>query len=150
MFILVAQHPPFVKPDPKDKHYNAICANRDDLFWKWHTKSKEGGLDFFSESFRNLISSMLSLDPIARPTLAEIQSHEWYRLPVPSSEEVKEEFKMRKDIINKNNIKAGEYKPSEKPDPDVFNNHTKHRGVGDDQENDLPKVDLEVGEYVKE
>ena len=150
MFILVAQHPPFVKPDPKDKHYNTICANRDDLFWKWHTKNKEGGIDFFSESFRSLISMMLSLDPIARPTIAEIQSHEWYNLPVPSNEEVKEEFKSRKDTINKNNLKIGEYMPTDKPNPDVFNDHRKHRGVGNNEDSDLPKVDLEVGEYIKE
>ena len=101
MFIMTAQHPPFVKPDPKDRHYNAICANRDDLFWKWHTKNKDGGLDYFSESFRSLVSSMLSLDPIARPTLAEIKSHDWFNMHVPSNEEVKEELKTRNEIINK-------------------------------------------------
>jgi serine/threonine protein kinase len=85
LFTMVARHPPFTKPDPKeDKHFNAICANRSDLFWKWHTKAKAGGLDYFSESFRELITSMLQLDPLTRPTLAEIKSHEWFNKPIPS------------------------------------------------------------------
>mmetsp|Transcript_10013 Transcript_10013/g.11255 ORF Transcript_10013/g.11255 Transcript_10013/m.11255 type:complete len:256 (+) Transcript_10013:307-1074(+) len=150
LFIMVAQHPPFVKPDPKDRHYNAICANRDDLFWKWHTKSKSEGIDFFSESFRNLISQMLSLDPVSRPSLAEIRSHEWYNLPVPSKEEVIEELKSRRTQIDKAKLKLEETKNTDSPDPNVFIKNVNHRDLDNPDAKEIVSTKREVEEYVPE
>lgn len=59
LFIMVAQHPPFSKAVSTDAHYKLICANRLDLFWKFHSRSKPNGAEFFSEDFVSLISSML-------------------------------------------------------------------------------------------
>ena len=77
LFIMVAQHPPFGKAVANDAHYKLIVANRLDLLWKFHSRSKVGGLDFFSAEFMGLINSMLQNDPIHRPSLAEVKFHPW-------------------------------------------------------------------------
>jgi BR serine/threonine kinase len=59
LFIMFTQHPPFTRAEPTDPFYRLLCANRADLFWKAHSKNKVGGLDYFPESFRNLITAML-------------------------------------------------------------------------------------------
>lgn len=60
LFIMVAGHPPFNKADPNgDQFYNKIALNRPDIFWKSHSSNKKGGLAFFSEEFKNLITFML-------------------------------------------------------------------------------------------
>jgi serine/threonine protein kinase len=88
LFIMVSQHPPFNAASAKDPHYKLLSTNRHDVFWKIHTKRKPGGIDFFSESFRDLVSAMLSYNPHERPSLAEIKSHEWYNGPIPTYEEI--------------------------------------------------------------
>jgi len=57
LFIMFTQHPPFTRAEPSDPFYRLLCANRADLFWKAHSKNKPEG--FFSEEFKNLITSML-------------------------------------------------------------------------------------------
>mmetsp|Transcript_123 Transcript_123/g.238 ORF Transcript_123/g.238 Transcript_123/m.238 type:complete len:133 (-) Transcript_123:758-1156(-) len=49
LFIMVAQHPPFTTAQPQDPFYRCLAANRADIFWKTHTKNKEGGEAFFSD-----------------------------------------------------------------------------------------------------
>lgn len=78
LFIMFTQHPPFTKAEPSDPFYRLLCANRADLFWKAHSKNKPNGLDFFSEDFRNLITSMLQYDPSHRLSMAEVKAHPWY------------------------------------------------------------------------
>lgn len=88
LFIMFTQHPPFSKAEPNDPFYRLLCANRADLFWNAHSKNKPGGKDFFSEEFKSLITSMLSLDPCHRLTMAEVKAHPWYNGPVATLEEV--------------------------------------------------------------
>ena len=72
---MVTQHPPFTRAEPNDPFYRLLCANRADLFWKAHSKNKPPG--FFSEHFKNIITSMLSLDPAHRLTMSDIYAHPW-------------------------------------------------------------------------
>jgi 5'-AMP-activated protein kinase, catalytic alpha subunit len=81
LFIMVTQHPPFTRAEPNDPFYRLLCANRQDLFWKAHSKNKENGLEFFSEDFRNLITSMLQFDPSHRLSMAEVRAHPWFTNP---------------------------------------------------------------------
>mmetsp|Transcript_33552 Transcript_33552/g.38542 ORF Transcript_33552/g.38542 Transcript_33552/m.38542 type:complete len:290 (+) Transcript_33552:419-1288(+) len=135
LFSMVTQTPPFHKAVNSDSLYKMIYANRVDLFWKVHSRNKPGGLEFYSPSLIDLISSMFSVDPVHRPSLAEIRAHEWYNGPVPTYEEIKEEFlKRHSDWVNSNlqpdaSIPEGVYEPS------VFTDHSIHRGLdGDDEE----------------
>lgn len=152
LFIMVAQHPPFNKASPKDPHYKTISANRLDLFWKLHSRNKPNGLDFFTEDFRDLISQMLSFDPVQRPSLAEVKAHAWYNGHVPTYEQVKAEFLQRKTTLDNANVQEDQAFPSEEVDPSVFTNRTVHRGVGGELEDDttLPSLERYCMEYIPE
>jgi serine/threonine protein kinase len=88
LFIMFTQHPPFTKAEPNDPFYRLLCANRADLFWKAHSKNKPNGADFFSEDFKNLITSMLQFDPSHRLTMAEVKAHPWFNGPVSTLEDI--------------------------------------------------------------
>lgn len=100
LFIMVAQHPPFGKAVANDAHYKLIVANRLDLFWKFHSRSKPNGLDFFSPEFMDLINSMLQHEPIHRPSLSEIKFHPWLQGKTATEQEIREEFFRRKQMLD--------------------------------------------------
>jgi len=77
LFIMVAQHPPFTTAQPTDPFYRCLAANRADIFWKTHCKNKPEGNSFFSDEFKDLVQSMLQLDPSHRPSMTEIMAHPW-------------------------------------------------------------------------
>lgn len=56
LFIMVAQHPPFTTAQPTDRFYRCLAAKRQDIFWKTHSKNKEGGMAFFSDDFKDLVN----------------------------------------------------------------------------------------------
>jgi hypothetical protein len=43
--------------------------NKSEVFWKAHCKTKKEGKNFFSSEFKELIVSMMALDPNQRPTM---------------------------------------------------------------------------------
>ncbi len=90
LFIMYTQHPPFNRAEPSDPFYRLICANREDLFWKAHSKNKPDG--FFSKEFMELITAMLQFDPTHRLSLTEVKAHAWVNGPVCSLEEIHAEF----------------------------------------------------------
>jgi len=100
LFIMVAQHPPFSTAEPKDPYYRCIAANRADIFWRTRCKAKQGGEEFFSEDFKDLIQSMLQLDPVHRPSMLEICAHKWMQGPTPTQEEVMIEFEKRNKMVH--------------------------------------------------
>ncbi len=152
LFIMVAQHPPFNKASPKDHHYKTISANRSDLFWKLHSRNKPSGMEFFSPEFRELISQMLSFDPVHRPSLAEVRESDWYKGEVPTYEEIKEEFNQRKATLDQEAMQEDQAYPSEEVDPSVFTRRTVHRGVGGELEDTtkLPSLERNCVEYIPE
>lgn len=136
LFTMVARHPPFRQAVSENTHYKLITCNRADLFWGLHTKKKEGGLAFFSEEFMNLITQLLACDPVQRPSLSEVKAHPWYTGPVPSHEEIKEEFKNRKDTLDAKRMQVDADYPEGEVHPTIFTDHTLHRGIEDDIEDD--------------
>lgn len=80
---MVAGHPPFSEASPKDQYYKTIAMQKSEVFWKAHLKSKPSK-DFFSEEFKELIISMLSLDPNSRPAMDDIMGCAWLNGPTPS------------------------------------------------------------------
>lgn len=97
---------------------------------------------------------MLQLDPQARPTLAEIRSHKWFNLPVPTHEEVKNEFRLRLEIISNISKRTGEDMPEVSPNPDIFNGTGKFRSSAlQTQEEEIETtvtVDRVANEYIPE
>ena len=150
LFIMVAQHPPFNAASAKDPHYKLISTNRHDVFWKVHTKRKPGGIDFFSEELRDLISSMLAYNPHERPSLAEIKSHDWYNGPVPSYDDIKEEFQQRKNELDQMNNQADEPMPPMTADPSVFHANTVYKSASGEEDEKAEDVERTAAEYMPE
>lgn len=91
LFILVAGHPPFSEASPKDAYYKAIAMAKAPTFWKAHTKNKPSP-DYFSEEFKDLIISMLALDPNERPSMEDLMNTAWMKGDMPSKQEIQKEF----------------------------------------------------------
>ena len=81
LFLMISCHPPFMKAVASDAHYRLIMGNRPDLFWKLHEANKPK--NFYSDSFKSLVTLMMSADPLQRPSISEIKAHEWYSGPLP-------------------------------------------------------------------
>lgn len=102
---MVAQHPPFTSAQPQDPFYRCLAGKRGDIFWRTHCKNKEGGESFFSEDFKNLMESMLKLEPSQRATVADVINHPWMQGPKPTTEEVIAEFQNR-DLLVKQQLEV--------------------------------------------
>lgn len=112
---MVAQHPPFTTAQPTDPFYKCLAANRADIFWKTHSKNKPGGDKFFSEEFKDLVQSMLQLDPNHRPSIPEVLAHPWMANPdVPTAEEVYSEFLKRDQAVKESQEEERMAKEAEK------------------------------------
>lgn len=59
LFIMRAGNPPFIQASEDDSYYQLLASNRTDLFWRAHLQSSNKDADYFSEEFKDLISSML-------------------------------------------------------------------------------------------
>jgi len=114
LFIMVAQHPPFTAAQPSDPFYRCLAGKRGDIFWRTHCKNKEGGEDFFSEEFKNLIEFMLKLEPSQRATVSDILSHPWMQGDSPSKEEVTAEFEKRNEQVKQSLEQQAQEKKAEK------------------------------------
>ena len=98
-----------------DAHYRLIMGNRPDLFWKLHEANKPA--NFYSKEFKDIMTLMLAHDPLQRPSIAEIRNHEWCNGPIPTSDEIKEEFSVRNDLLALENYKPNAESPIGSPDP---------------------------------
>ena len=118
LFILISGTPPFGKADPKsDPHYKLLCAGRQDVFWKAHERNKpkvEGRDTFYSEQFRDLINSMLALDPNQRLSIEQIKAHPWYNGETVDETNLKNEFLQRKKMVDAELQKQREAKKKQK------------------------------------
>lgn len=104
LFILLSQHPPFVKAEPADRYYKRIVEGKIDKFWKVY--EDEG----FSPEFVDLFTKMTAYSPKDRLTLKEVKAHPWFNGPVCSSAEILENFEKRKESIQskcKDKVDAG-------------------------------------------
>lgn len=97
LFTMVAEHPPFTYARPTDTYYKCISGNRSDLFWRLVSKGRKP--DFYSDDFKDLITSMLQLEPNHRPTMSELLVHPWVNGELPTDVEIANEIKERKQMM---------------------------------------------------
>lgn len=96
LFILLSQHPPFVKAEPSDRYYKRIAKdNGAEIHKFWKVYEDEG----FSDSFMDLFSRMVCFNPKGRMTLSQVKAHEWFNGPVASHEDILDSFEHRKSMI---------------------------------------------------
>ena len=105
----------------KEQNNNNIYNNKSEKFWK----NKAKGKNYFelSKSLKELLEYLFAYDPIERISLSEIMSHEWYNKPIPTHEEIIEEFTKRKAQLDEANLQKDSVVPDEVPDPAMFLNH---------------------------
>lgn len=106
LFILLSQHPPFIRAEEGDRYYKKIIQDKWDKFWKVYEDEN------FTEAFKDLFSKMVSPSPHLRLTLQEIKEHEWFNGPVASPEEILKEFRQRQVKLRK--VKEDKAKPKQK------------------------------------
>lgn len=138
LFLMISRHPPFYKAWTSDPHYKLIMGNRQDIFWKVHSKNKPD--KYYSKSLKEFISWLLSFNPMERPSLAEIKTQEWYNGPIPSSDIVKEEFKWRKLELTKENYQPEHKIPTGKPDPTIIGTGAFRSADGKDKRELAPYI----------
>ena len=76
--MLVAGTPPFNQATNDDEYYKTIAENKWETFWKYHAQGKPNGSNFFTTRFKDLIESLLNINPAKRLKVADIKSHAWY------------------------------------------------------------------------
>lgn len=93
LFILLSQHPPFVKAEPTDRYYKRLFEGNYEKFWAVYEDED------FSDSFKDLFIKMTAHEPCERLTLAEIKQHKWYKGKICTHEEIVKIFDKRKQMI---------------------------------------------------
>lgn len=99
LFVILTQRPPFSSANPQDPHYRLLAANRAEIFWQAH-KDAEEGEDIYSAEFKDLFEKMMAINPSHRPKLEEVLAHPWMQGAYATEEEIQEEFKRRKAIVD--------------------------------------------------
>jgi len=120
LFILVTQHPPFIRAEEVDRYYKSIATNDWESFWEVHSDLP------LSKNFIDFFSRMVNIDPVERMNLAEIKAHEWYNGPVPTAEEIQDEFKMRRKVLKKKQKKDSGEKNKENAENNKAHQETKY------------------------
>jgi len=99
LFILYAGTPPFNAAKINDPYYKLIINNQLEKFWKAHEKFKPKG--YFSDEFKDLLSKMFQYDPKNRLSIKEIRNHPWIKGETIPIEEIKDEFRKKREIVEK-------------------------------------------------
>jgi len=96
LFIMLAGFPPFQFATRQDWWFNKLMTDKHSLFCKAHERSA-----YFSDSAKDLVNKILAPDASKRITIAQIEEHEWFKGPVLSSEELKEDLGARKEQVDR-------------------------------------------------
>lgn len=93
LFIMMAQHPPFLKATQTDGYYKMFCADNE-KYWAKVSANKPPGT--FSPPFKSLINGLLAYNPAMRLAIKDIKAHPWLNGPEITPEELNAEFTSRK------------------------------------------------------
>ena len=75
IFALYTGNLPFVEATKSDPLYRHFIHGSVEEFWTLHQRNKPNV--FFSESFKDLLISMLAFQPYMRPSIADVAAHPW-------------------------------------------------------------------------
>jgi serine/threonine protein kinase len=145
---MVSRHPPFLRASCNDNYYRYLVGNRADLFWAIHSKNKPVG--YYSEPLTDLLQWMFSYNPMERPSVAEIMTHEWFSGTVPTQDEIKDAFELKKSVLIQQNYQPSADVPAGTPDPSVLGKGTFRSHInGKKIERDMVKYQTEFRRYTQ-
>eukprot|EP00475_Leptophrys_vorax_P033928 TRINITY_DN5414_c0_g1_i1.p1 TRINITY_DN5414_c0_g1~~TRINITY_DN5414_c0_g1_i1.p1 ORF type:complete len:252 (-),score=66.34 TRINITY_DN5414_c0_g1_i1:57-812(-) len=104
---MMISDPPFRKAAVSDQFYQPLVNADSQGFWKIHYRIT----DSITEDFKTLVEGMLSYDIDDRYSIADVKNSSWYKGDVLSQEELAEELRRKKDVVD---AKKAEATPSEK------------------------------------
>jgi len=119
---MLAGFPPFQVATKQDWWFNKLMSDKHSLFWKAHERSA-----YFSDSAKDLINKILAPDASKRITIEQIEEHDWFKGPILSGDELREDLSARKEEVDRNkrrekaNKKAGATKLIELGDSYIVN-----------------------------
>lgn len=142
LFQMVNKWNPFGKASARDPYYKYLAAGKADKFWLKHAKAS--GKDELSDEVKDLISKCMAYKPSDRPTIEEIKEHPWFEGTMPTKDDIKEEFRKRKQILEDENDAQKDEDKFEDYDTSAFD-EVAHRGIGDDDEEEC--VERTLQEY---
>jgi hypothetical protein len=96
LFIMLAGFPPFQVATKQDWWFNKLMSDKHSLFWKAHERSA-----YFSDTAKDLINKILAPDSSKRITIEQIEEHDWFKGPVLSPEELREDLSARKEQVDR-------------------------------------------------
>lgn len=105
LFIMIKAAPPFNMAKPNDPHYKLFCSNNK-IFWKAHFKKFKDCPP--SSGVTELITKMMDYNAERRITLEGIKASEWYNGPLPTREEISQEFVTRKLQLDEMDVEMEE------------------------------------------
>merc|ERR1719291_328949 len=101
LFILISGFPPFRETRDSDWWFNKIIQGKVNLFWLAHERKAK-----FSTAVKELITSMIQVDPNKRPSMAEILNTKWCKGEVYNKEEYINEMTNRHEMVKKARVNA--------------------------------------------
>jgi serine/threonine protein kinase len=107
LFIMLAGFPPFQFATKQDWWFNKLMTDKHSLFWKAHERSA-----YFSDTAKDLVNKILSPEASKRITIDQIEEHDWFKGPVLSDEELREDLGARKEKVDREKRKE---KANKKP-----------------------------------
>eukprot|EP00354_Favella_ehrenbergii_P010632 CAMPEP_0170459864 /NCGR_PEP_ID=MMETSP0123-20130129/6407_1 /TAXON_ID=182087 /ORGANISM="Favella ehrenbergii, Strain Fehren 1" /LENGTH=90 /DNA_ID=CAMNT_0010724585 /DNA_START=581 /DNA_END=850 /DNA_ORIENTATION=- len=66
---------PFQSAKESDEVYSLLAEHMSDLFWMSHEDRLGEG--YYSEAFKDMITSLLQSDPAQRPSITDVIAHPW-------------------------------------------------------------------------
>ena len=98
LFVMRTGSMPFDQmAEGNDRIYGNFTKNEIETFWKIHEQGRES--DFFSDGFKDLITSMFHYHPQNRPLIADVVGHPWVQGETPTEQEIKAEFVQRQQAV---------------------------------------------------
>ena len=92
--MLYSGRAPFQDATLDDPHYRLLARLDTEKFWRTHEAGKAPG--FFTEDFKNLITSMLAYQPFHRLSMVDVIFHPFFKNgDYATPEEVKREMFIR-------------------------------------------------------
>lgn len=102
LFVMFSGHPPFNKATQNCPYYtNFVKDNK--KFWEFH--SKQNKKRNYSQSFKNLVNSMIALNQAERPSFEQIMSSEWVSQPIDNDSVHERMVFYKKDMDSEKEIK---------------------------------------------